>query len=112
MSAVRSSAVIGASRWLDANRLEGTSTSSVMVKATISFTLFMGITSVELVDVAPPDGYDWLRLLAYVRTQSQIGWVRFADSELSRPDGSRYMPNEFSTVPCPPKISVATFRMQ
>jgi len=35
----------------------------------------MGITSVELVDVAPPDGYDWLRLLAYVRTQSQIGWV-------------------------------------
>src|SRR5438105_742365 len=40
----------------------------------------------ELVDVATlyrytgpispgPDDYDWLRLLAYVRTQSQIGWV-------------------------------------
>jgi len=46
---------------------------------------------VELVDVATldrcpgaaprPDGYDWLRLLAYVRTQSQIGWVAVSDSE-------------------------------
>src|SRR5439155_18150757 len=99
MSAVRSSAVIGASRWLDANRLEGTSMSSAMAKATIRFILFMenlsgsefgvrGHRGCSAAGAAPrPGSYDWLRLLVYVRAQSQIGLVAVSDSESSRSSG-------------------------
>ncbi len=45
MSAVRSNAVIGASRWLDANKLEGTSMNIAMAKATIFLIFLMEIAS-------------------------------------------------------------------
>src|SRR5260370_30669270 len=41
MSAVRPSAVIGASRWLAANRLDGASTNSATAKATKRFRFFI-----------------------------------------------------------------------
>src|SRR5215471_6741098 len=40
-SALWSSAVMGASRWLDANIFDGTSTSSPMARATNDFSCFM-----------------------------------------------------------------------
>src|SRR2546422_10703049 len=91
---------MGASRWLDANRLQGTSMSSAMPRAGSSFILFMENLSRSEFDVrrhreshclgrgATPGRLrlaTWLRLLAYVRAQSQIGWVRVSDSEPSRP---------------------------
>jgi len=48
--------------------------------------MYVAIVNPTVSGAAPrPDGYDWLRLLAYVRAQSQIGWVRVSDSESSRP---------------------------
>ncbi len=48
--------------------------------------MYVAIVNPTVSGAAPrPDGYDWLRLLAYVRAQSQIGWVRVSDSEPSRP---------------------------
>src|SRR5258708_5244411 len=44
-SAVRSRAVIGASRWLDANRLDGVSTNKATAKATKDFRFFIGFSS-------------------------------------------------------------------
>src|SRR5262245_17187280 len=54
MSAVRSSAVIGASRWLAA-KLAGTSISSAMAKASMEFSFFIDVASYrskDLVNVA------------------------------------------------------------
>src|SRR4029077_15815585 len=53
-SALWSSAEIGASRWLDANRLAGTSTISAMARAAIALGRFIEFSSRDfsLVDVA------------------------------------------------------------
>src|SRR5712691_8879248 len=89
MSAVRSSAVIGASRWLDANRLEGTSKNSATAKATISFSLFMAISSGSGIGGRRPSWIaDRARRHARTVTTGYVYWPMYERNR--RLDGSQF----------------------
>jgi hypothetical protein len=55
-SAARSNAVIGASRWLDANKLEGASMNNDIARATTDFSFFMGHVLIEDSGTSPAVG--------------------------------------------------------
>src|ERR1700693_2474750 len=91
---------MGASRWLDANRLAGTSTNSAMAKATTAFRCFIVESSeIEVGGRRPssnlkpgarrhaPSGYDLIGLRTQERINSGSGFVtglNFHESLLSR----------------------------
>src|SRR6266851_4381451 len=85
ISAVRSRAVIGASRWLDANSPDGASTNRAKAKAARGFRFFivfpLGERSLGVATRSPPprpgphatSSYEWLRPLLHVREAGGIG---------------------------------------